>query len=96
VTFEQWLQVVGPILLSGTAMIGGATWFLAARIERLYSISGRLSEMAPHVGDLLARMAVAEQRINSIEQLMVSRSRDEADFRTEIRAMVGQMMRGVT
>ena len=70
-------------------MIGGATWFLAGRIERLYSISSRLSEMAPQVGDLLSRMAVAEARINAGEQLA-------ADFRTEMRSMIGQLMRGVT
>lgn len=66
----QVLTIVGPMILSGTAMIGGATWFLSARIERVRALASQVAEMSPKIADLSIRVASLEVRIGAVENLM--------------------------
>jgi outer membrane murein-binding lipoprotein Lpp len=100
-TIEQvdWVQVlatVGPMMLSGTAMIGGATWYLSGRIERLRAIASQVAELAPKVASLDSRMGQVEVRLTATEDRARERSEDEREFRAEMRTMVGSLLRGVS
>ena len=83
-------------MLSGTAMIGGATWYLSGRIERVRGLASQVAEISPKVADLSVRMGAAEVRIDAMETLSRDRREDETAFRAEMRAMVASLLRGVT
>jgi hypothetical protein len=81
---NQMLAIVAPIMVSGTVMIGSATWYLASAID-----SVRIATIQT-TADLAARVAVTETRVSHLEQRMTERGADEATFRAEIRAAIAQ------
>lgn len=83
---SQVIVMLVGMFLTGTAMIGSATWYLSSDIDGVREANLKSSS------DLLARLSLDEGRISSLERADAERHADDEAFQSDVRAQLALML----